>query len=355
MILIAVMGVVNLYSATSPYLGMAGRSGLADFYVQQVYWLVLGGMLAMLLIVMDYRTIERFAYILYGAGVFSLILLFVVGDKASDTTRGSTRWLNLGFIGFQPSEFMKVGVVLALARYLADDAKTEARGLLDLIPPLMLIALPVVLVMLQPDFGTSMIYLLSSLSVLALARIQRKTVSLLTTGGLAFGCFMWFVGFKEYQRARITSFLNPEADKDGDGWHAFQAQTAVGNGGVFGEGFREGTQNQSGFLPDQYSDFPYAVFGEDWGFVGCVALLGLYCFVALWAIRIAAQAKDRFGAAAAVGMGATLFWQTFFNVGMAIGVLPVVGVPLPLFSYGGSGTLTVMAAFGVLMSISLRR
>jgi rod shape determining protein RodA len=160
---------------------------------------------------------------------------------------------------------------------------------------------------------------------------------------------------KDYQRDRITSFLNPEADKTGVGWHALQSQTAIGNGQLLGEGFMQGTQNQFGFLPDQYSDFPFAVFAEDFGFVGSTVLLALYCFVCIRAIHVASQAKDRFGAALAVGVGALIFWHTVFNVGMAIGVLPVVGVTLPLFSYGGSSVVTTLVGLGLLMNVSMRR
>jgi rod shape determining protein RodA len=141
----------------------------------------------------------------------------------------------------------------------------------------------------------------------------------------------------------------------GAGWHALQARTAIGNGGPFGEGFMQGTQNQFNFLPDQHSDFPFAVFAEDWGFVGCLLLLGLYCFVCIWAVHVASQAKDRFGAALAVGTGAIIFWHAVFNIGMAVGLLPVVGVTLPLFSYGGSSVVTVLIALGLLMNVSVRR
>jgi rod shape determining protein RodA len=153
----------------------------------------------------------------------------------------------------------------------------------------------------------------------------------------------------------VLSFLNPEADLTGTGWHAFQSLTAIGNGGLWGAGFREGTQNQFGFLPDQYSDFPFAVFAEDWGLVGSLLLLGLYAFVCIWSIKIASMAKDRFGAAVAVGIGAMLFWHIMFNVGMVVGLLPVVGVTLPLFSYGGSSSVVTLIGFGLLMNVSIRR
>jgi rod shape determining protein RodA len=348
---IAIMGVVNLYSATSPYLDDPRRSGLADMYVQQVYWLVVGGLLGTLAALVDYRIIERFAYVLYGIG---LALLVFVLALASDI-RGSSRWIDLGRFAFQPSEFMKLFVVLAVARKLSDDPRTDAKTLVEMVPAASLFAFPALLVALQPDFGTAMIYAATAMTMLALTRLQRSSIVLFVMGMIPITWSMWHFGLREYQRDRILSFLNPEADRTGIGWHALQSRTAIGNGGLWGEGFREGTQNQFGFLPDQFSDFPFSVFAEDWGFVGCLALLTLYAFVCAWAVNIAALAKDRFGAAVAVGVGAMFFWHTFFNVGMTIGVLPVVGITLPLFSYGGSSTLTTLIGFGLLMNVSLRR
>ena len=348
---IAIIGVVNLYSATSPYIDDPRRSGLADMYVQQVYWLVIGGLFGTLAAVIDYRTIERFAYVLYGIGIATLVLVLVLGPDV----RGSARWINVGPLAFQPSEFMKLFIVVATARKLADDPRTEPRTLLEMLPAAMLFMLPAVLVMAQPDFGTSMIYTSCAMSMLALARVRRSSLALGIAGLIPTAWGMWHFGLRDYQKSRVLSFLNPEADRTGTGWHALQSRTAIGNGGLWGEGFREGTQNQFGFLPDQFSDFPFSVFAEDWGFVGCIALLALYAFVCAWAINIASLAKDRFGAAVAVGVGATFFWHTVFNVGMTIGVLPVVGITLPLFSYGGSSTLTTLVGFGLLMNVSLRR
>lgn len=348
---IAIIGVVNLYSATSPYIDDPRRSGLADMYVQQVYWLVVGGLFGTLAAVVDYRSIERLAYVFYGLGIASLLLVFVL---ASDV-RGSARWIEVGRLTFQPSEFMKIFMVLAVARKLAEDPRSDAKTLIELAPAACLVGLPALLVGLQPDFGTAMIFSSCGFTMLALTRLRRSSLVVFIAALVPIAWSLWQFGLREYQRDRVLSFLNPEADRTGTGWHALQSRTAIGNGGIWGEGFREGTQNQFGFLPDQYSDFPFSVFAEDWGFVGCVALLCLYAFVCAWSINIASTAKDRFGAAVAVGVGALFFWHTFFNVGMTIGMLPVVGITLPLFSYGGSSTLTTMVGFGLLMNISLRR
>lgn len=283
--------------------------------------------------------------------MMSLGFVFILGSDI----RGSSRWIEIGGFAFQPSEFMKIVVILVIARFVHNDPKTEPRTLVDLFPALALTALPCAAVMAQPDLGTSIIYAMISLSMLAMNRVRtRSLLTLLVAAGTAIP-LAWTYLLRDYQKARITSFLNPEADKTGTGWHALQSQTAIGNGQLFGEGFMQGTQNQFGMLPDQFSDFPFAVFAEDWGFVGATFLICLYAFLCIWAIHIASQAKDRFGAAVAVGVGAMVFWHAICNIGMAIGVLPVVGITLPLFSYGGSSVVTMMIGLGLLMNVSMRR
>jgi rod shape determining protein RodA len=348
---IATFGIVNLYSATSVYIEAGRRAGLADIYVSQVYWLVVGGLLAILAAVIDYRHLERLAYVFYAGGLVALMLVFVL----SSDIRGSSRWIQVGSFNFQPSEFIKILLVLVLAKYLHNDSRTEPRRWVDLVVPIGFTALPAALVMAQPDLGTAMIYVLTAVSVLAMVRIRRGS---LLWGAVALGSAVplaWKYVLRDYQKSRITSFLDPEHDVTGTGWHALQSKTAIGNGSLVGQGFMQGTQNQFGFLPDQFSDFPFSVFAEDWGLLGCFALLALYGMLCVWSVRIASQAKDRFGATVAVGVGAMIFWHVVFNVGMAMGLLPVVGITLPLFSYGGSSVLTVMVGLGLLMNVSMRR
>jgi rod shape determining protein RodA len=348
---IVTLGLVNLYSATSVYADTETRARLADIYVSQVYWMVVGGLLAIFVAAIDYRHYERFAGVLYAGGVVSCALVFVLGSNV----RGSSRWIQLGSFTFQPSEFMKILLVLMVARHVHNDHKNEPRTLVDLAIPGLLILVPVGLVMAQPDLGTGLIMSLSSATVLLMTRIRKRTLVAIVGAAGTTSVLAWNHAMKQYQKDRITSFLDPEHDKTGIGWHALQSQTAIGNGQFLGEGFMQGTQNQFGFLPDQFSDFPFAVFAEDWGFVGCLLLLCLYCFVCVWAIHVASQAKDRFGAALATGVGALIFWHAVFNIGMAIGVLPVVGVTLPLFSYGGSSVVTTLVGLGLLMNVSMRR
>lgn len=343
---LAVIGVVNLYSATS-----VSRAALSDIYIQQVYWLVLGGILGAGVAVIDYRHYERLGYVLYGVGVVLLLLVFILGKDI----RGSSRWIQIGSFGFQPSEFMKLFLIIALAKYLHDDPKTEDRNLRDLLVPAILVAVPTFLILRQPDLGTALILLLVFSTICLLTRIKwQSLLTLVVCAGIATP-LLWTYVLKDYQKQRILVFLNPEANLLGSGWHAHHARVAIGAGGWTGEGFMRGTQNQFLFLPDQHSDFPFAVFAEDWGFLGCLLLVALYGFLVLWAIRVAATAKDRFGAVLAIGVGALVFWHAFFNLGMVTGILPVVGVTLPLFSAGGSSVLTIMMGIGLLMNVSMRR
>ncbi|MCC6557641.1 MAG: rod shape-determining protein RodA [Polyangiaceae bacterium] len=343
---IAVLGVVNLYSATSVYSGAR-----AELYISQVYWLFVGGIIGGVIIAVDYRHLERLGYVFYTFGVFSLALVFVLARDV----RGSARWIEFGSFRFQPSEFMKVFLVIALAKYLHDDPRNEGRTLRDLAIPAALTAVPALLVLRQPDLGTATILVFVFLTIAMLTRVKWKSVALFAGTVISAAPIVWTYVLLPYQRDRITTFLNPEADILRRGWHAHHSRVAIGNGGLFGAGYLKGTQNQFLFLPDQFTDFPFPVYAEEWGFAGSVLLVCLYAFVAIWGIRVASQAKDRFGAVIGVGCSAIIFWHAIINVGMTSGVLPVVGVTLPLFSYGGSSVTTVLVSLALLMSVSMRR
>lgn len=347
--LVAVVGVVNLYSATSVY-----TQSRADLYVSQVYFLVAGGALAVFVAAVDYRVIERYAWWLYGPAIVSLAVVLALAKDI----RGASRWINIGGFSFQPSEFMKLVIIIALGRYFQDAPRTEApRQVKDLAGPALITGAPVLLVLAQPDLGTALILSLIALSIIALLRVKWWSPggALLALSALVGAPLAWEYGMRDYQKTRLLSFIAPEADIRGVGYHAHNARIAIGNGGLFGQGYMRGSQNQFHFLPDQYTDFPFPVFAEDWGFLGSIFLIALYGFLVLWALKIASQAKDRFGAVVAVGVGSLIFWHAIFNLGMVTGLLPVVGVTLPLFSYGGSSVLTVLIGLGLLMNVSIRR
>jgi rod shape determining protein RodA len=343
---LGVVGVINLYSATS-----VARGVHAEDYVQQIYWLVGGGILATMVAALDYRHYERLGYALYAVGVVLLLLVFILGREI----RGSSRWIYIGSFSFQPSEFMKLFLVVALAKYLHDDPKADGRTLKDLAVPAVITAVPTALVLLQPDLGTALILALVFVSICALTRIKTASLLWIGAGAAVSALVFWGYGMRGYQNERINAWLNPNENILGYNWDPHQARVAVGNGGWVGQGFMKGSQNQFMFLHEQHSDFPFPVYAEEWGFAGSIALVGLYALLVLWCLRVASVAKDRFGAVLAVGVGSIIFWHAIFNLGMAIGLLPVVGVTLPLFSYGGSNITTVLLGVGLVMNVSMRR
>ena len=343
---IAVIGVVNLYSATSPI-----GSTLRDVYITQIYWLTLGAGVAVLVAAIDYRFYERHGWAIYGAGLVLLVLVFLLGREV----RGATRWISFGAFTLQPSEIMKICLIVALAKYLHNDPKTDGRTLKDLVIPGAILAVPMTLILLQPDLGTAMILAFIFGTIMVLTKLKLRSLVTLALAFVLSAPLTWTYLLQDYQQERIRAFFNPHSDILDTGWHAHQSLVAIGSGGVTGKGFMQGTQNQHRFLPDQQSDFPFSVWAEEQGLLGVMLLLGLYMFLILWGLKIASQAKDRFGAVIAVGVSAMLFWHTVINIGMVTGLLPVVGLTLPLFSYGGSSVLTVMIGIGLLMNVSLRR
>jgi rod shape determining protein RodA len=343
---IAVVGVVNLYSATS-----AASPALRDVYIQQVYWLTLGAGAAVLIAAVDYRYYERYGFIAYGIGVAMLTLVFLLAREI----RGSQRWIPIGSFSLQPSELMKLFFIVALAKHLHNDPRTEGRTLKDLIIPCAILSLPLLLILKQPDLGTALILVFVFITIMFLTHLKFRSLLTLVVTMAVSAPLAWQYLLKPYQRERVTSFMEPEKDLLDTGWHAYQAKVAIGSGGLTGKGFLQGTQNQHKFLPDQHSDFPFPVWAEEHGFAGSVLLILLYLALVLWGLKIASEAKDRFGAVMAVGISALIFWQTVINLGMVCGLLPVVGITLPLFSYGGSSVLTIMVGIGLLMNVSMRR
>lgn len=346
---IAVLGVINLYSATSA-LGVQG-----DLYIQQIYWLTLGSCAAVLVVAVDYRHYERHGWVAYGVGIVLLVLVFLLGRSV----RGAVRWIPIGGFSLQPSELMKIFLIIALAKYLHNDPKTEGRTLKDLVIPGLILALPMALILKQPDLGTALICAFIFGTIMVLTNLKLRSLMTLVAAFAVSAPLTWAYVLKPYQRERLVAFYDRLAGDQRDildsGWHTHQSLVAVGSGGLTGKGFMRGTQNQFRFLPDQQSDFPFAVWSEEQGFVGALLLLGLYLLLTIWGLKIASQARDRFGAVVAVGVSALIFWHTLINLAMVMGMAPVVGLTLPLFSYGGSSVLTMMMGVGLLMNVSMRR
>jgi len=341
---LAAIGIVNLYSATS------GWSAATPIYLKQILWLCGGLLLALLVCCFDYRHLEHFAIHAYAISVGLLLFVLLLGK----TTMGATRWISLGFFNLQPSEVIKVVMVLMLARIFGRTAHPLGFRFGELWLPALILLVPILLILKQPDLGTALMVVFISASMLLFAGLQRNTLLGLGILGVLAAAGGWF-GMHDYQRERIRTFLNPEADPLGSGYHIIQSKIAVGSGGFFGKGFMQGTQSQLSFLPERHTDFAFSVFAEEWGFAGSFLLLLFYLFLIIWGIYIARRAADRFGMFLAIGITAMIFWHIVVNLGMVIGLLPVVGVPLPLFSYGGTNMVTTMIGVGLLMSVSMRR
>lgn len=342
---ICTMGVLNLYSSTYPHTG----SG-TPLFVKQIYWFLAGIGLAIFILLFDYRTFIRYAYPFYIFCLFLLLLVMIFGR----TTSGSQRWLQLGFFSFQPSELAKIAVILALTRYFTENENTLGYGFRDLIVPFLILAIPLALIFKQPDLGTTGLLVLISFSMLAFMGFRLQTW--LTLGGACVAALPIFWHFlKDYQKTRLLTFINPDLDPLKTGYHITQSKIAVGSGTIWGKGWLKGTQSQLHFLPEQHTDFVFSVWAEEWGFVGAFLLLFLFLLLISRGLKIANTSKDRAGAVLAIGISAMLFWQIFINVGMVVGIVPVVGVPLPLFSYGGTSVISTLMGIGLLMNISMRR
>jgi len=342
--LLTTIGIFNLYSATSS-LEMA-----TPVYLKQIYWFGLGLSLALAVCLFDYRHLEHLAPVLYGLAILLLVFVLLFGK----TTMGATRWIDLGIFNLQPSEVMKIVLIIFMARYFSEHGHLQGHTLGDLLVPFAIIGLPVGLVVVEPDLGTSMMLIFIAGTMILFAGLKRSTLTALSVFGVAGASAGWFF-LHDYQKERIRTFLDPERDPLGSGYHIIQSKIAVGSGGFFGQGFMKGTQSQLSFLPERHTDFAFSVFAEEWGFTGCLVLLLLYLFLMIWGIYIARRSSDRFGTYLSVGVVAMLFWHIVVNLGMVIGLMPVVGVPLPLFSYGGTSMVTTMLGVGLLLNVSMRR
>ncbi len=345
-VIVTAIGIVNLYSATHAIREMGGA---AVFY-RQIYWFLIGLLACLFMTTFNYHLLERLAYPTYFLAVFLLVLVLLVGR----VTSGSQRWLSLGFISFQPSELAKLALIMVLARFLSQGAGSRVHRLRDLWQPLLLIAVPCGLILKEPDLGTAILIAAVSLSMILFVRVNGKSLAIAGIAVLSLTPLIWS-RLKEYQRLRILTFLKPELDPLGAGYHVTQSKITIGSGQFWGKGFLKGTQTRLHFLPEQHTDFAFSVLAEEWGFVGAVVLLLLYLFLIVWAINVARNSKDKFGSILATGVAAMIFWQVVINVGMVTGLVPVVGIPLVLFSYGGTSLVMTMASIGLLMNVSMRR
>jgi rod shape determining protein RodA len=337
--LIAAFGLIVLYSAS-------GQS--AATVVRTVMRIILGTAAMLLLARVNPNFLRRSTPWLYAAGVFLLLVVAAFGH----TGLGAQRWLNLGLFRFQPSELMKLAVPMTCAWYMHERALPPS--LLSLVALAGLVLLPVGLVALEPDLGTAALIAVAGALVIVLAGLRVRVMVALLLLGAAGAWFGWSF-MHDYQRRRVLTFLDPQTDPLGAGYHIIQSQIAIGSGGVFGKGWMNGSQAQLEFLPERSTDFVFAVVGEEFGLLGLMLLLLLYLFVVARSLFLATQTQDTFARLLAGSIALTFFVYVLINAGMVTGLLPVVGVPLPLVSYGGSSVVTLLAGFGILMALYSRR
>lgn len=340
------VGIGNLYSASGTRL----EDGIvqSSYYQRQMIWGAMGVAAMIVCMSFDYRHLQGFALPFFVFTMFCLLLVPICGKLVY----GARRWIDLGFFHFQPSEMAKLAVLLMGARILSTDG--EALSWKRLAQVVCIGLLPAGFIVMQPDLGTSLtvLALLGGMILYHGLKPQVLRACILIIPLLL--PVAWF-GMHDYQRQRIMTFLDPASDPRGSGYHIIQSQIAIGSGQIWGKGFQQGTQSQLRFLPEKHTDFAIAVFGEEWGFVGCVVLMALFCCFLLSIFSTARGAKDRFGSTLTAGIFIYFFWQMLVNAGMVVGLMPVVGIPLPFLSYGGSATLVNFALVGLVVNISMRR
>ena len=337
---IFILGLLFLFSAS--------YSRNLDFVLRQISWFLIGSLIFIAVININYRKIISLGYTSYFLILILLAMVLLFGSKRF----GAQRWLEVGYFNLQPSEFAKLFITLALIQYLTSH-KVD-KGIKNIFTAFLIILVPFVLIMAQPDLGTALMLIPILLALLYTWGIRVKYLFFIMLGGIIASPFSWFL-LKDYQKERLAVFINPDADPLGAGYTVIQSRIAIGSGNVFGKGWLSGTQNQLNFLTERHTDFIFSVAGEEWGFVGCMVLVALYYLLIKKAFEIAKKTDDPCGVLTAVGLATMIGIQVIVNMAMAMGFMPVVGLPLPLISYGGSSILVTMIALGLLESIAIHR
>ena len=340
--LVCCIGFFTLYSAAN--------GSMEPWADRQMMRFLMGFAVMLSVAMVDIRSWMRWSY-----GLYALALVLLIAVEAHGTVgMGAQRWIDLGFIQIQPSEIMKIAMVLALARYFHGASYQDVGRPMFLLPALLMVFLPVALVLKQPDLGTAMMLTLASGAIFFLAGVRLWKFGLLIAATAGAVPIAWRF-MREYQRQRIVTFLNPENDPLGSGYHILQSKIALGSGGLFGKGFMLGTQSHLNFLPEKQTDFIFTMLAEEWGMMGGVVLLGLYTLILVYGYALSMRSRNQFGRLVGLGITSTFFLYVFINIAMVMGLVPVVGVPLPLISYGGTAMLTLLFGFGLILSVYIHR
>jgi rod shape determining protein RodA len=339
------VGLLNGYSGTR----VIGTQGM-PLYAKQLIWICLGLLAFFTFYLMSDGFIEEIAWPVFWGVLAILVFVLVVGKVRG----GAQRWISLGAFNFQPSEFAKVGVVLALAKYFADRYHYGGIGFKETVPAIGIVIFPFLLVALQPDLGTAGVFMIILVGMIVVACVRGRVLLFMGAAGALAVPGLWFV-MKDYQRQRVLTFLDPERDPLGAGYHVIQSKIAVGSGGFLGKGYLHGTQGSLRFLPEQHTDFAFAVFAEEWGFVGALVLLALFLGLVHRGFHLASRSQNRFASFACGGLTVYFLAHIVINLAMVCGLFPVVGIPLPFVSYGGSSMLTNMMALGIMANLARSR
>ena len=341
-VILAAIGIVMLYSAAN--------GNWSPWAINQLIRFGMGFAVMIVLALTDIKLLLRYAYVFY----FITLILLVVVEVAGHTGMGATRWINLGFIKLQPSEFMKIAMVLVLARYFHTSSLQSIESVRGIIQPLLMAIFPAFLIVLQPDLGTALMLIFTTAAMFFVVGVQIWKFVVVFIGGLITIPFAWHF-LHDYQQNRVLTFLNPERDPLGAGYHIIQSKIALGSGGVFGKGFLKGSQSHLNFLPEKHTDFIFTMLSEEFGLVGAVLVVILNILILAYSYSFALKSTSYFGKLLAIGLATNYFMYVFINIAMVLGLLPVVGIPLPLISYGGTVMLSIMASFGIILCVHINR
>ncbi len=340
------LGLLTLYSASFQKAQDLGVS----YINRQLMWAAIGAVLAILLVNLDYHRWLEWSYAFYALNLLLLAIVLVAGV----TRGGAQRWLSFGGLTIQPSEFAKITTILALTRYLGSHREMTSFSWKAIFFVGALVVPPIGFILKEPNLGTAFVFIPVTLAMLLVWGIRLKVLGIILGTGVAVSPILWH-GLKEYQRSRLMVFMNPNLDPLGAGYTVIQSKIAIGSGGLLGKGWFSGTQNQLNFLPERHTDFIFSIVGEEWGFLGTTVCLALFVVIFSRGILIATQTRDPFGRLLIIGLVTMLWFHVMVNIGMTMGLMPVVGLPLPFLSYGGSWTLTCLVAVGIILSVGVRR